>query len=147
NDVGGNLCNIFSGSSLQTLPCVIPSIPTHALSIDDDRSENKLSGTVVLSYKPMDRLLTYASYSRGYKAGGFNLDRSALWRAQIVPTGISPPGLPPLSGNGAICVRNAAGGVTQPGCQGIAASGADLQFKPETNDAIEFGAKYNGNGF
>ena len=32
----------------------------------------------------------------------------------------------------------------QPGCGGIVASGADLQFLPETNDAIELGAKYNG---
>ena len=34
------------------------------------KTENKLSGTVVLSFKPTDELLTYASYSRGYKAGG-----------------------------------------------------------------------------
>jgi iron complex outermembrane receptor protein len=42
------------------------------------KSEKRWSGTAVLSYKPMDRLLTYASYSRGYKAGGFNLDRAGL---------------------------------------------------------------------
>ena len=52
----------------------------------------------MLSYKPTRRLLTYASYSRGYKAGGFNLDRSALFRAS------SPTGVPPLSGSGSICV-------------------------------------------
>ncbi|WP_233997803.1 hypothetical protein, partial [Erythrobacter sp. HI0077] len=28
--------------------------------------------------KPTPDLLVYGSYSRGYKAGGFNLDRSAL---------------------------------------------------------------------
>ena len=64
------------------------------MEIRDQRTENKLSGTVVLSYKPTPRLLTYASYSRGYKAGGFNLDRSALFRAS------SPTGVPPLSGVG-----------------------------------------------
>ena len=30
-----------------------------------------------VSWKPVDSTLFYASYSRGYKAGGFNLDRSA----------------------------------------------------------------------
>ena len=101
----------------------------------------------MLSYKPTDRLLTYASYSRGYKAGGFNLDRSALWRAQPIPTtvpatpGTTVLGTPPLSGSGAICTSAA-----QTGCQGIVASGADLQFKPEINDAFEAGLKFHGHG-
>jgi iron complex outermembrane receptor protein len=42
------------------------------------RSESQVTGTAVLSYKFTERLMTYASYSRGYKAGGFNLDTSAL---------------------------------------------------------------------
>ncbi|NUR11406.1 MAG: TonB-dependent receptor, partial [Bradyrhizobium sp.] len=141
------LCTALSGSSLQQYPCVIPSSPTGAFAIDDKRTESKVSGTAVLSYKPTDRLLTYASYSKGYKAGGFNLDRSALWRAQPIPT-TSPPtpgttvlGTPPLSGSGAICVSAA-----QTGCQGIVASGADLQFKPELNDAFEAGLKFHGRG-
>src|SRR3546814_2889120 len=44
----------------------------------DSQSDNEWSGTLVLSYKPVDALLTYASYSKGYKAGGYNLDRSGL---------------------------------------------------------------------
>ncbi len=48
------------------------------LSVADDRDENEFTGTAILSYKATDDLLLYASYSRGYKAGGFNLDRSAL---------------------------------------------------------------------
>ena len=50
----------------------------NGVSISDDRDEDEFTGTAILSFKPTDRLLTYASYSRGYKAGGFNLDRSAL---------------------------------------------------------------------
>ena len=50
----------------------------NGVSIADERDEDEFTGTAVLSWKPTDDLLTYASYSRGYKAGGFNLDRSAL---------------------------------------------------------------------
>ena len=42
------------------------------------RKEGEWSGTAVLSWKPVPSVLTYASYSKGYKAGGFNLDRSVL---------------------------------------------------------------------
>ncbi|MES2449988.1 MAG: TonB-dependent receptor [Pseudomonadota bacterium] len=38
-------------------------------------SENVFSGTAKLSYRFNPSLLVYASYARGYKAGGFNLDR------------------------------------------------------------------------
>ena len=130
------ICTVVSASpfaALQQLPCVIPGIPGGALEIRDKLTESKLSGTAVLSFKPTDRLLTYASYSRGYKAGGFNLDRSALFRANTVANG--------LSGSGAICVSP-----TQANCQGTVASGEDLRFKPELNDAFELGAKYNGRG-
>ncbi|HET7280786.1 MAG TPA: TonB-dependent receptor, partial [Sphingomicrobium sp.] len=141
------ICTLLSGTGLQQLPCVIPSAPGGTFALNDSRTESKLSGTAVLSYKPTDRLLTYASYSRGYKGGGFNLDRSALFRAQTVPTTFPPTSPtavfsnPPLSGSGAICVT-----ATQTGCQGIVASGADLQFKPEINDAFEAGLKYHGRG-
>jgi len=48
------------------------------VTLSDSRSENEFTGTAILSYKPSDDLMLYGSYSRGYKAGGFNLDRSAL---------------------------------------------------------------------
>lgn len=48
------------------------------LSLSDSRDEDEFTGTAVLSWKPTEDLLLYGSYSRGYKAGGFNLDRSAL---------------------------------------------------------------------
>ena len=115
------LCRIFSGSpllaALQQLPCVfVPAVPGGSFSESDSLTEGKLSGTAVLSYKPMDRLLTYASYSRGYKAGGFNLDRAALARS---------------GGNGAVLPQT---------------NFDALKFKPETVDALELGAKYNGRG-
>ena len=86
----------------------------NGVSIRDQRNEHKFTGTAILSWKPLDDLLVYGSFSRGYKAGGFNLDRSAL--KQPVATFASLGGAQAL------------------------ASG--LQFAPETVDAYEIGAKY-----
>jgi outer membrane receptor protein involved in Fe transport len=128
NDLNATpLCGVFSGgalASLQQIPCVIPSLPGGSLQERDSRKENKLTGTVVLSFKPTDNLLTYASYSRGYKAGGYNLDRSALSRT----VALNSSGVP------------VAGAVT------TAATIEELEFRPEINDATELGAKYNGRG-
>ncbi|WP_440859725.1 TonB-dependent receptor [Sphingopyxis sp. 22461] len=85
------------------------------VSINDKRSEDEWTGTAILSYKPVDDLMVYASYSRGYKAGGFNLDRSAL-KSPILPFAATPGGAQGLVGN--------------------------LQFDPEKVDSYELGAKY-----
>jgi len=92
----------------------------NGVSIKDRRKESKLTGTGVLSYKPNDDLLLYASYSRGYKAGGFNLDRSAL-KAPALPFSTVPGGAQALVGN--------------------------LQFDPEIVDAFELGGKWSRRGF
>lgn len=85
------------------------------VSIRDERSEDEWTGTAILSYKATDDLLLYASYARGYKAGGFNLDRSAL-KSPILPFAATPGGAQALVGN--------------------------LQFDPELVDSYELGAKY-----
>ncbi|WP_262503976.1 TonB-dependent receptor [Sphingosinithalassobacter sp. CS137] len=90
----------------------------NGLTLEDERNEDKITGTAVLSYKPTDDLLVYASYSRGYKAGGFNLDRSAL-KSPILPFSLA---------GGASLVSN-------------------LQFDEETVDAYEIGAKYSTGPF
>ncbi|WP_426266065.1 TonB-dependent receptor [Sphingomonas sp. LHG3443-2] len=111
---------------LQQLPCVIPSVPGGSLTLPGNkRTESKLTGTAVLSWKPTDNILTYLSYSRGYKAGGFNLDRAVLNRSLFAPSATSV---------------GTAGGIL-PG-----ATSAPLEFRPEINDAFEFGVKYNGRG-
>lgn len=86
----------------------------NGVSINDERKEDKFTGTAILSYKVTPDLLVYGSFSRGYKAGGFNLDRSAL--KQPVQTFASLGGAQALTGR--------------------------LQFDPETVDAFEVGAKY-----
>jgi len=42
---------------------------------DQDREEKEWSGTVKAAYRWNEHVMTYASAARGYKAGGFNLDR------------------------------------------------------------------------
>ncbi|MDZ3832148.1 MAG: TonB-dependent receptor [Sphingopyxis sp.] len=91
------------------------------VSINDTRSESKWTGTAILSYKPVDDLLLYASYSRGYKAGGFNLDRSALKPPVIL--GTSPS-------------------TTFAAVGGAQALVGNLQFDPELVNSYEIGAKY-----
>ena len=103
--VGGILGLSCQGNSTSEL---------NGVTINDVRKEDKFTGTAIVSYKPTDDLMLYASYSRGYKAGGFNLDRSAL--KQPIVSFASQGGAQALTRN--------------------------LQFDPETVNAYEVGAKY-----
>ncbi len=91
----------------------------NGLDLTDSREENELTGTAILSYKPTDDLLVYGSFSRGYKAGGFNLDRSSLVNTTIFP------------------LSNPASGFAV----------GNLQFDQEEVDAFEIGAKYSTRPF
>jgi iron complex outermembrane receptor protein len=91
----------------------------NGVAIRDQRSEDEFTGTAILSWKPIDDLLLYGSYARGYKAGGFNLDRSALK---------SPIATFASVGGAQVLVRN-------------------LQFDPEMVDSYELGAKYSTGPF
>ncbi|MDQ3205731.1 MAG: TonB-dependent receptor [Pseudomonadota bacterium] len=42
---------------------------------NQEREEKEWSGTIKAAYRWNDRVMTYASAARGYKSGGFNLDR------------------------------------------------------------------------
>jgi outer membrane receptor protein involved in Fe transport len=46
-----------------------------AIGYDQERSEDEWSGVVSLRHEFTDNVSAYASFSRGYKGGGFNLDR------------------------------------------------------------------------
>ena len=50
------------------------------------RSEEELTGTVKLAWNLTEDAMLYGSYARGYKGGGFNLDRSG----KILITGTGP---------------------------------------------------------
>ena len=80
----------------------------------DKRDDREWTGTISLAYALSDNMNGYLSMGRGYKAGGFNLDRAGL--ANPIPglLGLAPP---------------------------IQPSAADLEFGNETVDAYEAGLK------
>lgn len=77
-------------------------------------SEHVPTGTAKLAYRVNPDLLLYASYARGYKAGGFNLDRV---QCQV--------GLPGCA----------------PGSAALITPIRDTRFDKETNNAFEIGEK------
>ena len=91
----------------------------NGVNINDRRTEDQVTGTAILSWKPTDDLLVYGSYAKGYKAGGFNLDRSAL----------KPPTATFASVGGAQALVG------------------KLQFDPELVDSYEIGAKFSNGPF
>jgi len=83
-----------------------------ALRTFQRKTEQKVTGTVKVDYRFSRDLLVYGSYARGYKAGGFNLDRAVLCGFTIT----------------AACTQR-----FQPNL--------DTSFKPETVDSFEAGFK------
>jgi iron complex outermembrane receptor protein len=57
--------------------------------------ESEWSGTVKLSYRFSDSVMSYVSYARGYKAGGFNLDRERIGNAALAPDPSNPLAIRP----------------------------------------------------
>jgi iron complex outermembrane receptor protein len=82
------------------------------LTLNEKHDDSQVTGTAKLAWKPSDKVFTYASYARGFKAGGFNLDRERV-------NGGAPFGLP----NGAL------------------SPDSNTSFAPETVDSYEAGVK------
>jgi len=77
-----------------TLTCVgNASSLLNSLDLRDSFGEGEWTGTGVLSWQLDPRSLIYASYSRGYKAGGYNLDRSDLGPAYLPRSNADAAGL------------------------------------------------------
>ena len=95
-------------------------------------AEDEFTGTAVLSIKPVDSVLVYASYSRGYKAGGYNLDVSALDRVCNPAFDATCAAKLALPANTQFNGRPEA---------------SDLQFVAEKVKAYEVGFKYNSRQF
>ena len=80
----------------------------------ESRSDSEFTGTVKAAYALTDDILLFGGYNRGFKSGGFNLDRSSL-ESSFVGTAL---------------------GVPNDGPQLL-----DLEFEPETVDSFEAGFK------
>jgi outer membrane receptor protein involved in Fe transport len=130
------ICPLVVNSALQslaTLPCVINgTAPSFAAGAPGTKfKDDQVTGTVVLAWKPSPDWLVYGSASKGYKAGGFNLDFSALDR-------------PCSTAFDAACAARLALPAQTQG-NGRAEAG-DLQFASEKVDAYELGIKWDGPG-
>lgn len=84
-------CNFFSANpgvapalgGASILLCN-PAVNSEAdFSDTDDRTDSALSGTFVLSGQVTEDALVYGSYSRGFKSGGYNLNRSGFSYSQF----------------------------------------------------------------
>jgi iron complex outermembrane recepter protein len=128
-----------SASALATLPCAINNTSGPGFtagSAGTIKKEDQITGTAVLSWKPIDDLMVYASFSKGYKAGGFNLDSSAL----DLPCNV----LAGTAAQQAACAVQQARPVNSLG--NARPEPIDLQFSPEKVDSYEIGFKYDGRG-
>ncbi len=101
-------------STMTALGCLPFTDPSLNGVYSGSRDESEISGTLRLSRQMGDYLL-YGGYARGYKAGGFNMDRSGLF---------SP-----------ILTLLTTGTANVPGVH-------EWAFDPETVDAFDLGAKF-----
>ena len=65
-------------AALQGLVCIPNLDPRYDGVYDTERGEGNWSGTAAFTGKLSESLNTYLSLSRGYKSGGFQLDRSGM---------------------------------------------------------------------
>ncbi|WP_084419977.1 TonB-dependent receptor [Henriciella litoralis] len=87
-DLDGNVtpCNFFAAqpgvaAALGQLALLVcnPAINSEfSVSDSDSFDETTLTGTAKLAYAFTPDIMAYASYSRGFKSGGYNLDRSGF---------------------------------------------------------------------
>jgi iron complex outermembrane receptor protein len=100
-----------------------------APAYDQSHTDKAVSGTFGLEYKLTPDAMTYATYNRGFKAGGINMDQNAAGGVlnNVAYFGALPPQL-----QGLISALALGAGPAAP---------LDPSYKPETINAFEVGAK------
>ncbi|WBH15080.1 TonB-dependent receptor [Sphingomonas radiodurans] len=97
----------------------------------DAEIRNKaLSGTFGLQYRPVDDLMIYATYNRGFKAGGVNIDANGAGTLLNNPAEFNAL---PAAVRGLVSAFNGGATVGQP---------QNPTYEPETVNAYEVGAKF-----
>ncbi|HEY6640646.1 TonB-dependent receptor [Povalibacter sp.] len=105
NEHGGVGCSIIRGipafvgnpsaATIFGLGCSTFADPIYNnVATSQSIDESEWSGTAKLAYRFTDEVMAYASYARGYKASGFNLDRERMGSAAIAPTNPAQPFCP-----------------------------------------------------
>src|SRR5690606_16342404 len=107
------------GATAMALACNPAVNPIANGNWSGSSDEEEFSGTASLAYHISDDMMIYGGYSRGYKAGGFNVDRSGF---DITPATTSVGSCAVASPFGRVCVD-------------------DLRFNPEFTDSYEIGLK------
>ena len=128
-----------SGTAIALSPLLCGSYQNYLFSnLPDHQSltEEKVTGTIKAAYRWSKEVLTYASYARGYKAGGFNLDRLAC--PYQVGTAASNACVASIAASGHALQANPQAGA---GAQNSLQPLYDTSFKPEFVDSYEIGIK------
>jgi iron complex outermembrane recepter protein len=133
------MCGLLNASPFQAFAGSFCGINGTAISFagtepNTTKAEDEWTGTAALSFKPIDDLMIYASYSKGYKSGGYNLDNAALDR--------------PCSTTAGTAAQNATCAALRALPANTSFNGrpeaSDLQFEAEKVDAYEVGIKFDG---
>ena len=96
NDHGGVGCSILrntppfvtspAAATIFGIGCATYADPIfNNLATSQSLDEEEWSGTAKLAFRFTDQVMAYASYARGYKAGGFNLDRERTGSSALNP--------------------------------------------------------------
>lgn len=82
-----SVLQVGGAADLMNIACNPAVNPISNGNWNGDREEEEWSGTLSLAYHLSDDVMLYGGYSRGYKAGGFNVDRSGF---SVTPATINP---------------------------------------------------------
>jgi outer membrane receptor protein involved in Fe transport len=150
NPGGTSLLNPGGGGAPAAAVYCVPwgrsalDVLTASKPLEQEQTEEEFSGVATLAYEFSDDFNAYATYSRGYKGGGFNLDRSySVDNGTFAGSSIVRC---PDGSDGSPAQRDLQGNIVVPANPYTCANprsvvAPDLSFLPEFVDAYEIGAK------